>query len=110
MNHSFRQRLQRTIIALAGACILITAPGCATGGMSGRLYVRTGPPTAVVERRAPSPGPEFVWIAGDYRWNSRQYVWVAGHWERKPHARAVWVPGRWVHGSRGWYFVEGKWR
>lgn len=80
------------------------------GGVSGRVYVRTGPPAAVVERRAPSPGPDYVWIEGYYRYSARQYVWVQGHWERRPHARAVWVPGRWVHGSRGWYYIEGRWR
>jgi len=39
-----------------------------------------------------------------------QHVWVPGHWDVRPRARAVWVKGRWRHHPRGWYWVEGHWR
>jgi hypothetical protein len=77
---------------------------------AGRIYVRTGPPPVVVERRGPVPGPGFVWIGGFYRWTGREYVWVPGHYEHAPRARARWVQGHWAHGRRGYYFVDGHWR
>lgn len=103
-----KQRILRAAVALAGSAIILVAPACASRG---RVYVRVGPPAPIVELRIDAPGPDFVWIAGYFRWDSRQYVWVPGHWARRPHARAIWVPGRWVqHGRRGWYYVEGHWR
>jgi hypothetical protein len=96
-----------TRLAVAAAAMLTMAAGCASA--SGRVYVRTGPPPVVVERRVVAPGPGFVWLPGYYRWAGRDYVWVPGRYERaRSHAR--WVPGRWVHDRHGWYFVEGRWR
>ena len=76
----------------------------------GRLYVRVGPPAAIIETRVVAPGSRYVWLPGFYSWNGGAYVWVPGRWERPARARATWVPGRWVHEHRGWYFVEGHWR
>lgn len=75
-----------------------------------RVYVRVGPPAAVVEVRPVAPGPRYVWINGYHRWDGHAYGWVPGRWELPPRARAGWVPGRWVHSSHGWYFVDGHWR
>jgi len=102
----FRQTLAATtLMALA---LTTSTAGAAT---SGRIYVRIGPPPAVVERRIASPGPGYVWVPGYHRWDRNVYVWVPGVWARPPRPRAVWVPGHWAqeHGH-GWYFVEGHWR
>ncbi|MEP6918220.1 MAG: hypothetical protein ABJC89_21410 [Acidobacteriota bacterium] len=90
------------------AAMLTGAAGCAT--TRGRVYVRSGPPAAVVERRPAAPGPGFVWEPGYYRWSGRNYSWVPGRYEGAARARARWEPGRWVHDRHGWYFVEGRWR
>jgi hypothetical protein len=96
-----------TRLAVVAAAVLTIATGCAT--THGRVYVRTGPPPVVVERRVASPGPGFVWQPGYYRWAGRDYVWVQGRYERaRSHGR--WVPARWVHDRHGWYLVEGRWR
>jgi hypothetical protein len=96
-------------MTVAGFLLTLSMAACAaTPG--GRLYVRIGPPAAVVEARTSAPGPGYVWIAGFHRWNGASYVWVPGRWERPPRARARWAPGHWVHGRQGWYFVEGRWR
>lgn len=98
----------RTIRLMVIGAALAASVACT--GTSGRLYVRMGPPPVVVERRVAPPGPEYVWVGGFYRWTGIEYVWVGGRYERPPRPRAVWVPGRWVHGRRGWYFVDGRWR
>jgi hypothetical protein len=95
------------VFALVGT-VMMAATACAAP--VGRVYVRTGPPPVVVERRGPVPGPGFVWIGGFYRWTGREYVWVPGHYEHAPRPRARWAPGHWAHGRHGWYFVEGRWR
>lgn len=75
-----------------------------------QVYVRIGPPAAVVERPGPPPQRGFVWIGGYQRWDGGRYVWVPGHYERPPRPHAVWVPHRWVHRHGGWVMVEGHWR
>ena len=93
-------------LALAGLTLAAVPAGAAT-----RLYVRIGPPVAIVETRPVAPGPRHVWIAGYHRWDGGAYVWVPGRWELPPAHRAGWVPGHWVHHRRnGWYWVEGHWR
>ncbi|MGA7119308.1 MAG: hypothetical protein WBY94_04380 [Polyangiaceae bacterium] len=67
------------------------------------------PPTAEVEVVPVAPGPEFFWVPGYHRWNGRQYVWVRGRYERRPHSRAHWVPAHWVVRGRAHVWVEGRW-
>jgi hypothetical protein len=67
------------------------------------------PPPPVESTTVVQPGPDYVWIAGDWVWDGR-WVWVGGHWTRVPHARAVWVSGYWVQGPHGWFKTEGYWR
>ena len=83
----------------------------ATAGASTRVYVRIGPPAAIVETRPVAPGAHHVWIAGYHRWDGNAYVWVPRHWQRPPAHRTTWAPGQWVHHKQhGWYWVEGHWR
>jgi hypothetical protein len=42
------------------------------------VVVRIAPPHAVMERRAPSPGHDYVWTAGYHRWEGNAYVWTPG--------------------------------
>ena len=93
------------------SAVLLSASLAATpASAGGRVYVRVGPPAAVVEVRTAAPGPRYVWVEGYQRWNGRAYGWVPGRWVLPPRARSAWVPGHWVHASRGWYFVDGHWR
>ena len=100
----FRQKM---LGAGLGALLVVTGACAST---SGRTYLRVGPPAPMVERQLDSPGPGYVWQPGYYRWNGRDYVWVAGRYERAPRARARWQPGHWEHARGGWYWVEGRWR
>jgi hypothetical protein len=101
----------RTAIgSLLMAGLLVATTACATAAPRGRVYVRTGPPTPIVETRIGAPGPGFVWVPGYYRWDGRAYAWAPGRWDRPPRARARWEPAHWQRDRRGWYFVEGRWR
>jgi WXXGXW repeat (2 copies) len=67
------------------------------------------PPPAEVEVAPPPPGPEFFWIAGYHRWDGGRYVWVRGHYERRPHRRARYVPPHWTARGRVHVWVGGRW-
>ncbi len=67
------------------------------------------PPAPEVEVVPASPGAEWVWVGGYHRWNGRQYVWVRGRYERRPHMRAVWRPAHWEVRGRMHVWVEGRW-
>jgi hypothetical protein len=99
---------------LVGALVLSAASlSVGTGtAEAARVYVRVGPPRAVVEVRTAAPGPRHVWVAGHHRWDGRAYVWEAGRWVVPPRASyRTWVPGHWAHSRRhGYYWVDGHWR
>ena len=73
------------------------------------VVVATAPPPPVQDVVVASPGPDYVWIGGDWVWNGR-WVWVGGHWGYPPHHGGVWVGPRWESGPHGWYHRDGYWR
>ena len=96
-------------LPLAALAILTFLP--ASPAAAARVYVRVGPPRAIVEVRGVAPSPRHVWLAGYHRWDGGAYVWVPGRWELAPAHYRAWVPGHWVHHARqGWYWVDGHWR
>ena len=56
-----------------------------------------------------SPGPDYIWIGGEWVWNGR-WVWVGGHWGYPPYPHAVWIHGSWSRGPYGWRGARGHWR
>ncbi len=98
-------------LAVAAFAVLALAPG-ARAGADERIYVRIGPPRAVVETRIVRPSPRHVWIAGYHRWDGNAYVWVPGRWELPPEGRYHrWSAGHWARDRHhGYYWVEGRWR
>jgi len=93
--------------ATIAACL---AMGVASANASTRVFVRVGPPPAVVDVRPVPPARGYVWVGGYHQWNGGAYVWVPGRWMVPPRSRAVWVAPRWVHERQGWYVVAGHWR
>ncbi len=73
------------------------------------VYVEQAPPPLQVETVYVSPGPGYVWVAGEWEWQGR-WVWVGGHWVYPPRPGVVWVGGVWVHGPHGYYRHHGHWR
>jgi hypothetical protein len=73
------------------------------------VVVNTPPPAPQVETVIAAPGPDYVWVGGEWVWRGR-WVWAPGHWVYGPRPGAVWVGGVWVHGRGGWYHRGGHWR
>jgi len=98
-------KLSKTLVALfiGAGMTLSTAVGA-------EVFVRVGPPRAVVEHRGPRPGRDYVWVNGYHSWDGNRHNWVAGRWDRPPHRGARWEAHRWVRRNGGWVFVEGRWR
>lgn len=94
------------LVALAFLSLAAAPAGAAT-----RVYVRVGPPVAIVETRPVAPTARHVWVAGYHRWDGRAYAWVPGRWALPPGHQKAWFAGHWSHhGNDGWYWVEGHWR
>ena len=68
------------------------------------------PPAPPPETVVVSPGPDYVWVNGEWVWQNGTWVWVGGHWVIPPHPQAVWIPPRWERDHHGWRRVEGYWR
>ena len=75
-----------------------------------QVFIKIGPPVAIVEHPGPPPGAGFIWLAGYHRWDGARYVWVPGHYERPPRPHAVWVPHHYEHRAGGYVLIEGHWR
>jgi len=94
---------------------MINTPGSigATSGayapQASTVVVAEPPPPAPVETVVVAPGPDYVWIDGEWVWNGR-WFWVGGHWGYPPYPHAVWVRGYWGRGPHGWSRAPGHWR
>lgn len=78
-------------------------------GFTGCKVTATTRPADVVVVRPPQPGPNYVWISGDWLWEHSAWKWHEGYWaEPRPHH--VWVGGGWYHRGRGWGWHPGHWR
>ena len=75
--------------------------GCSVG------YVTT-PPQDVTYVRPVSPGPDYVWIGGDWVWTGGGYHWREGFW-RHPRDGYSWQSGHWENGGRGYRWHKGGW-
>ncbi len=103
-------KLVRT--ALAALAVASASMAIVPAARADVIVVHRGPPPLRHEVIVARPGPAHLWYwqPGFWRWTGHDYDWVAGHWVRRPHARAVWVAPHWVHRHRDWVFVEGHWR
>jgi WXXGXW repeat (2 copies) len=93
-------------ILCAGAfAAVVTLSGC------GPEAVATRPSDPVVVVPA-SPGPNYVWVDGTWRYSrpKQTYVYKEGYWVVPARPGRNWVSGHWVQTNRGWRYVEGHWR
>lgn len=72
--------------------------------------VESAPPPPQTDVIVASPGPDYVWVDGEWDWSGVTWVWIGGHWILPPFRGAIWIHGGWYHGSRGWYHSPGHWR
>jgi WXXGXW repeat (2 copies) len=89
------------ILVIAAGCLAAT--GCTVDG-----YAETQPADVVYDQGV-APGPDYVWIDGDWVWGGGRYSWRNGHWD---HGRAghVYHRGSWAHTSRGYHWNRGGWK
>jgi hypothetical protein len=73
------------------------------------VVVQQPPPPMPVETVVLAPGPDYVWIGGEWIW-AGGWVWRAGYWGLPPHGHGGWVAGRSWHDERGWHVERGHWR
>jgi hypothetical protein len=89
---------------------MINTQSSAAAAQSATVIVGQAPPPPVTETVVVArPGPDYVWIDGEWVWNDG-WIWVGGHWGYPPYPSAVWVGGGWYHGPHGWYHAPGHWR
>ena len=81
----------------------------ASAAQTSTVFVAQPPPPPPAETIVVAPGPDYVWIGGEWAWNG-QWIWVAGRWGYPPQPRAVWVRGYWYQGPHGWGRAAGHWR
>jgi hypothetical protein len=65
------------------------------------------PPPLRVEP-VPVLRPGQVWVPGHWRWDGREYNWIAGHYSAR-RSGYVWAPARWVQVGGRWEYREGTW-
>jgi hypothetical protein len=70
-------------------------------------YVRVAPPPPRREW-TPRPRPGYVWAAGHWEWQGRDYQWVPGVWiaERPGYDYVV---ANWARRDGRWYLEPGRW-
>jgi hypothetical protein len=82
------------------SCFLLLA-ACSPG------YVTTRP-ADVVYARPVSPGPDYVWISGEWEWRGGDYHWREGSWQRAKEGHN-WKSGHWENGQKGYRWQKGHW-
>jgi outer membrane lipoprotein SlyB len=83
--------------------------GATPAPQANTVFVDQPPPPVPVETVVVAPGPDYVWIDGEWVWNGR-WFWVGGHWGYPPYPHAVWIRGYWGRGPHGWSRSPGHWR
>jgi len=87
------------------AAMLLTMASAVHAQISIGIRIGPPPPPRVVHTLPPSPGPEFVWVAGYWYPDGGHYKWHEGYWTRPPYESAQWVP---LHYD-GEHFFVGYW-
>jgi hypothetical protein len=88
---------------------MINTPTSIAGAApTSQTVVAGAPPPAPVETVVVAPGPDYVWVDGEWIWNG-DWVWVTGHWIVPPYPHAVWIRGYWGRGPHGYRRVPGHW-
>jgi hypothetical protein len=87
------------------ACAIVIGfilTGCSAG------YVATRP-ADVVYTRPVSPGPDYVWIGGEWEYGGGTYHWREGSWQHPKEGR-TWKSGYWENGNKGYRWHSGSWQ
>ncbi|HVU28536.1 MAG TPA: hypothetical protein VHG71_12475 [Verrucomicrobiae bacterium] len=87
-----------------------TSPAAAPA-VAGTQAQPENPPAPRIEAVPISPGPSYVWVAGEWEWRGGgHWIWMRGRWIYPPYPGAVWVSGAWVHREHENVWVDGHWQ
>lgn len=100
--YSYKIRCMKKILV---SCVIILS----SAGMWSCKTTVAAKPEAVVVARPAQPGPNYIWIEGDWYVSGGRYVQRPGYWVI-PRKSRTWVPGSWHHNNHGWYWQKGHWR
>lgn len=99
-----KHSIMKTIISISIALALaLSFAGCEPGGV-----IVTARPEVPYYERPFQPGPDYIWIDGDWVWVGGRYVYRNGHWDH-PHPNRHWEGGRWEQHGDGWKWRRGRW-
>jgi hypothetical protein len=87
-------------------------PGMSAPPMPGDLHVRIfpqAPPQRRHEVRSERPGPNHVWIRGDWHHTGQEWGWSDGRWSEPPRHHAKWVGPRYQKVRGGTRYIPGHW-
>jgi len=71
-------------------------------------YTVAEQPVTPVYTQTVAPGPDYVWIDGDWIWEGGRYTWHNGYWDH-PHGNMHWQAGSWESRGSGWRWRRGRW-
>lgn len=85
-THSVYFLNAKTIIELrkAGVSDKIITYMINTAANDAVVTAQTPPPPPQTEVIVAPPGPQYVWVHGQWRWNGWNWVWIEGHWALQP--------------------------
>ncbi len=84
--------------------VLIFITGC--GPSSVTVRTRPEPPYYA---RPMAPGPNYVWIDGEWIRSGRGYAYRHGYWMAPRPRYHAYISGHWERRRHGWYWVHGYW-
>lgn len=69
------------------------------------------PPPLPSYSQSALPGPGYIWIPGDWAWDSQGYYWVPGYWALPPAAGLLWTPAYWAWNEtdKDYVYHAGYW-
>ena len=90
--------------------VFAAAMAAPLAGFAQTEEIRVAPPSILqVERRPPSPGANYEWTPGYWRWRHHRYEWAHGVWQRPARPGTSWYAPHWEREGRGWRFAPGTW-
>lgn len=92
---------------LAGATIVAASTACVVVAHRPARSEVAYPPPAPASEAPVACEPGYSRVAGHWRWNGYQYVWVPQRCVYRPGYR--WQPGGYFQCGDGWCFREGGW-
>lgn len=76
------------------------------------LEIRVGhraPPPLQHEYRPARPSRQHVWLPGAWDWQSNDWAWVGGRWDRPSYRNVYWVKARYVREGRAYRYEPAHW-